>query len=66
MMHLWGSPSEKAIIDEVVEGGSGLIAERGMGAMGALMGAAMGKVRGKAQPKLVQRLLQAAIKAKLA
>jgi len=55
----------RVIIDEIVEGGSQLIAERGMGAMGTLMGVVMGKVRGKAQPKLVQRLLQAAIKAKL-
>ncbi len=55
----------KAIIGEVVKGGSELIKERGMGAMGPLMGAAMGKVRGKAQPQLVQKLLQEAIKAKL-
>ena len=56
----------RAIIDEVVKGGSELITERGMGAMGQLMGAVMAKVRGKAQPKLVQRLLQKAIKSKLA
>lgn len=55
----------KAIIDDVVKNGSGLIAERGMAAMGPLMGAAMGKVRGKAQPQLVQKLLLEAIKVKL-
>jgi glutamyl-tRNA(Gln) amidotransferase subunit E len=55
----------KSIIDEVVEGGSDLIKERGMSAMGPLMGAAMGKVRGKAQPQVVQRLLLEAIKARL-
>ena len=55
----------KAIIEDVVNGGSSLIAERGMGAMGPLMGAVMGKVRGKAQPQLVQKLLQEAIKAKM-
>jgi glutamyl-tRNA(Gln) amidotransferase subunit E len=55
----------KAIITEVVEGGTDLIKEREMGAMGPLMGAAMSKVRGKAQPQLVQKLLQEAIKARL-
>jgi glutamyl-tRNA(Gln) amidotransferase subunit E len=55
----------KSIVDEVVAGGSDLIKERGMGAMGPLMGAAMSKVRGKAQPQAVQKLLQTAIKAKL-
>ena len=55
----------QAIIDEVVESGSELIAERGMGSMGPLMGAVMGKVRGKAQPQLVQKHLQKAIRARI-
>ena len=55
----------KAIVTEVVDDGSDLIKDRGIGAMGPLMGSAMSKVRGKAQPQLVQRLLQEAIKARL-
>jgi glutamyl-tRNA(Gln) amidotransferase subunit E len=52
----------KAIIKDVVDSGSNLIQERGMGAMGPLMGAAMSKVRGKAKPQMVQKLLQDALK----
>ncbi|MFH2109818.1 MAG: Glu-tRNA(Gln) amidotransferase subunit GatE [Candidatus Bathyarchaeota archaeon] len=54
----------EALIGAVVEERAGLVAERGMGAMGPLMGVVMGQVRGRAQPRDVQRLLQAALKDK--
>jgi glutamyl-tRNA(Gln) amidotransferase subunit E len=53
-----------ALIEAVVEEKAGLVAERGMGALGPLMGVVMGQVRGRARPQDVQRLLQAAVKAR--
>jgi glutamyl-tRNA(Gln) amidotransferase subunit E len=55
----------KSIIENIVKGGTELIEQRGMKALGPLMGAVMGKVRGRAQPQLVQKLLLEAIKSKL-
>ncbi|MBN2336796.1 Glu-tRNA(Gln) amidotransferase subunit GatE [Candidatus Bathyarchaeota archaeon] len=54
----------EALVDGIVKEKSGLIAERGMRAMGPLMGVIMEQVRGRAKPQDVQRLLQAALKAR--
>ncbi len=51
----------REIVEEIVEGSSGLVEERGMGAMGALMGQAMGRLRGKVEGETVNRLVREAI-----
>jgi glutamyl-tRNA(Gln) amidotransferase subunit E len=63
-LEVMGEAELRAIVEAAVEERAGLVAERGMGAVGPLMGVVMGRVRGKARPQDVQRLLQEAVRAR--
>ena len=54
----------RKVIQGIVEANADLVAERGMGAMGALMGEAMGKLKGKADGELISRIVREEIQAR--
>jgi glutamyl-tRNA(Gln) amidotransferase subunit E len=48
----------KSLIEEYLDKNRDLIAERKLGALGALMGIIMRDLRGKAKPELVNKILR--------